>query len=144
MNKFASLCALLLLSAASAAPAGTYHGTKSVLGVVVDATIVVDSATAFDMAITGPITLNCKAEAYKMDGNTIDITNAGTAGDCLHDALKANDASVKSAVWDPTKDTVTVVVKVAIISVTIELDHQAFKAAGALRGAVAKPVVKLE
>jgi hypothetical protein len=121
MVKFASLCALLLLSAASAAPAGTYHGTKSVFGAVFDATIVVDSATAFDFVITGPSSfggvLNCTAEAYKMDGNTLDITNANTPGDCLHNIANA-------ATWDPAKHTMTVVVNVTSISVTFELDHQ--------------------
>ena len=134
MFKCATTCLVLLAAAAqvSAAPAGTYHGTKSVLGVHVDATITIDSSSAFDLAITGPLTLNCKNEAYTLNGDKIDVTNAGASGDCIHDALSSNHASLKSVDYDDSKDKITVEVKVTLITVKIELDHQA---STALRGA---------
>ena len=52
------------------APAGTYHGSKSVLGLNIDANIDVESDKLFDLHIdvTGltSLTINCPNEAYSL------------------------------------------------------------------------------
>jgi len=111
----------------NAAPAGTYKGSKSVLGQSVDATVTVVDSTHMNLEIEGPISLKCDGEAYSYDGSSaITLPNAGNAGDCVHDALAAHGGSINSITYSASANSIDVKVKVLnFLSVDITLTHQA-------------------
>merc|ERR1719498_197977 len=51
-----------------AAPAGDYAGSKTVLGQTVNAKVSVKDGSTCEIQISGPISLDCKSEAYTFDG----------------------------------------------------------------------------
>jgi len=55
----------------------------------IHAKVIIDSATTADIEVhaTDNTTVDCKGEGYKLDGNSIVLPGAGTAGDCVHDSL---------------------------------------------------------
>merc|ERR1711939_1066786 len=111
-----------------ATPSGTYKGTKSVLGEHIDASITIDSTTKFDFSVQVPgisINVNCKAEDYSLDASSgaVTVPGASKSGDCIHDALSKNSASLKSVSYDSSGDKISVAVKVPLIgSLTIVLN----------------------
>jgi len=113
--------ALALSAQSLSAPTGTYEGTKSVLGQTVSATIKIDDTSHADIGISGAIAISCASEEYKFDGaSTITLPGEDTAGDCVHDALADNKASIKSITYDASGDTITVTAHY-IINVAITL-----------------------
>lgn len=101
-------------------PSGKYVGSKSVLGEKVDATINFESSSALELTIAGAISLDC-TEDYTYSAPNIKLTNAGTAGDCVHDELSKEHASLDSSTYDSGSDQITVVVKVSFLKVTLVL-----------------------
>ncbi len=63
----------MMVEVVEATPAGTYEGSDSVFGLKINAKIVIDSATAFDIDVSSSdgLTIDCKAEAYKLSGNDV-------------------------------------------------------------------------
>ena len=118
---FAAFC----VASSAQAPSGSYAGSKNILGVTINGNIKIDSATAFDLGITGAATINCASEAYTYADGKVDVTNQGTSGDCVHDALKKNGIELKSIEYDAGKDEITVNVKKSIIGISLTLKHDA-------------------
>ena len=110
---------------ANASPSGTYKGSKSVLGQTVDGTITIVDATHMNLEIEGPISLKCDGEQYTLSGSTVTLPTAGTAGDCIHDALAAHGGSIDSITYDSSADSIDVKVKVLnFLNVDLTLTHQ--------------------
>ena len=79
------------------------------------------SSSLLDFGITGIVTVDCLGESYTLSGADIHITNILTPGDCAHDALSDNGATLSSLTYDAAKDQISVTVKVSIATVTILL-----------------------
>jgi len=122
----------LIGASVAATPTGTYHGSKSILGEGIDATVKVDSTAAMDLTVTGVASIACPGEKYAYDGaSAITLSGMNTAGDCVHDALaKESEVSIKSISYDSSSDSITVTAKYTFISVSVVLKKQA--AAGLL------------
>lgn len=133
MFRTALFAAFCVACASAQAPSGSYAGSKDILGVTINGNIKIDSATAFDLGITGAATINCANEAYTYADGKVDVTNQGTSGDCVHDALKKNGIELKSIEYDAGKDEITVNVKKSIIGISLTLKHDAV-AVPSLRG----------
>jgi hypothetical protein len=105
-----------------ATPSGTYSGTKSILGEKVSATVTIDDTTHMDLTVSGVVSVNCKGEAYNYDASSgaVTVPGASKSGDCIHDTLQKNGASLQSVSYDASSDSVTVKVK-KIIDVTLVL-----------------------
>lgn len=60
-----------------APPAGTYKGSKDVMGTGITGTIVIDDASTFDIEVTADdgTDVTCKKEAYKISGSEIVVVN---------------------------------------------------------------------
>ena len=114
-------------AAPSAAPSGTYTGSKSVLGKSITATLKIDGATAFDLGITGAATLSCANEAYSYNAgsSSLQLPNIAKTGDCIHDALAKQSASIKSITYDAGADTISVTVKKSFLSLVLVLTKTA-------------------
>jgi hypothetical protein len=113
----------MMAAVATAAPSGSYKGSTKVLGQQVNVALTVDDASHADLSISGILSVTCPKEAYNFDGkSSISLPNAGTAGDCVHDALaKApGGGSIKSIAYDSGKDAITVTVH-AVLDVKITL-----------------------
>jgi hypothetical protein len=107
----------------STAPAGTYKGSKSILGVTVNAQVVIDSTTAMDLDISGAATISCANQAYTL--SSTGVVGIPSSDTCIYNALTANKLSGLAVTYSATADTVTVAVKEAgVVSVTIVLNHQ--------------------
>eukprot|EP00298_Acanthocystis_sp_HF-20_P014498 c20793_g1_i2.p1 GENE.c20793_g1_i2~~c20793_g1_i2.p1 ORF type:complete len:292 (+),score=113.80 c20793_g1_i2:23-877(+) len=104
-------------------PAGTYKGTKSVLGETITGIIVVNSNDTFDFSMAGPIYLYCPGEAYSYANGVIVATNANTPGDCIYSALSSTGATLQSITYDTSSDSITVTVKYDFIVVPFTLQH---------------------
>jgi len=105
-------------------PAGTYKGEKSILGENVTAVVTFNTGDKLDFSVTGPVTIVCTGEDYTYANGVISITNINVAGDCVHDALADNSASLKSFTYDTSANTITLALKISIISVSFTLNHQ--------------------
>ena len=116
----------LALALATAAPSGTYTGTKSILGVTVNGNIKIDDDTHFDLGITGAATITCTNEVYALSGSDISLPNAQTAGDCVHDQLASNKVTLESLTYDSGADSITVIVKKSIAKVSLTLTKGGF------------------
>ena len=114
-------------AAPSAAPSGTYTGSKSVLGKSITATLKIDTATTFDLGITGAATLSCANEAYSYSAgsSSLQLPNIAKTGDCIHDALAKQSASIKSITYDAGADTISVTVKKSFLSLVLVLTKTA-------------------
>jgi C1A family cysteine protease len=113
----------LTLAAVAADPSGTYTGTKSILGITIDASVKIDSATTMDLTISGAVSIACAAETYAYDGSSsITLPGMDTAGDCVHDAVASEKGlAIKSISYDSSSDSVTVTAKYTIVSVSVVL-----------------------
>lgn len=112
---------------AAGAPAGTYKGTKSELGAHVTATITIEDASHvdIDVEVTGvtKVSVKCAKEDYTLSGNTVNLTNLGKPGDCLHDDLKKDTVTLKSVTYNPKDDSVTISVH-KILNISVKLTKQ--------------------
>jgi C1A family cysteine protease len=115
--------AMLTAAQLAATPTGEYKGSKSILGVQINADLNVKSATSMDFSISGAVSISCSAETYAYDGSsTITIPGMSTAGDCVHDAIAQEPGlSIKSITYDSSADTITVEAKESFIGVSIVL-----------------------
>jgi len=105
-------------------PAGKYEGTKTILGEKVTADVDFNAGSTLNFQITGPLTISCTNEAYTYANGVISITNVGKAGDCVHDALANNKATLKSIDYDTSSDVVTISLKISLFAVEFPLTHQ--------------------
>jgi len=106
-------------------PAGTYKGTKTILGETVTGIIIINANTTFDFYFQGPTYIYCPNEPYTYANGVITVTNINTPGDCLYDALNFNSITLSSITYDTSSDSITVTVKFEFITIPFELDHQA-------------------
>ena len=119
------IAAAMVAMVSAASPSGTYKGSKSVLGQNVDATVTIVDGSHMNLEIEGPISLKCDGEQYTLSGSSITLPTAGTAGDCIHDALAAHGGSINSITYDSSADSIDVKVKVLnFLSVDLTLTHQ--------------------
>jgi len=105
-------------------PAGSYKGVKSILGQTVTAVVTFNAGSTLDFSVTGPVSIVCQGEAYTFSNGVISITNINKAGDCVHDALDDNAASLKSFTYDSSANDITLELKISIVSVDFTLQHQ--------------------
>lgn len=110
------------------APSGTYIGTKEILGMKVNGKITINSATTADIDVEAPdagISVNCPSEGYHMDSSGhVTLDNINKAGDCVHDNLQKDGLKLQSVDYDANHDQITLVIKKAIIKITMVLSHQ--------------------
>jgi len=106
--------------ASLAAPTGAYSGSKSVLGEKIDATFTFGTATMV-VAISGAISVDCKAEAYTFAAPKVDITNIGKAGDCVHDTLAKEKVSIEDVEFSSSADALSVTAKYGFLPITFTL-----------------------
>jgi hypothetical protein len=106
-----------------AAPAGSYKGSKSILGITVSAEVKIDTATEMDLNISGAATISCANQAYTLSSTgEVGIPSSDT---CIENALVANKLSGLTVKYDASANTITVAVKEAgVVSVTIILNHE--------------------
>ena len=114
----------LMKARTGAAPAGTYEGSKRILGFEIKGTILIESPTTLDFAIFGPATLECDGEAFHLDGSDIVFEHIENPGDCLHDTLDENHVDLSSITYDDNSDAIAVTVVYDDISITLDLQHQ--------------------
>lgn len=92
--------------------AGTYHGTKSVLGLNIDATVEINSSSSASLVVktTGleSLTIDCKNEAYSLSGSKINLTHLNDQGDCVHDALEKYELKLKEIDYNSGNDSITI------------------------------------
>lgn len=79
---------------------------------------------SMDLKITGPASIDCSNEACTISNDKITITNAGTAGDCVHDQLAKNHVTLQSITYNESEDSIQVSVKYTFVPITIKLTHQ--------------------
>jgi len=113
------------MSAASLkAPSGTYTGTKSELGADVKATITIDDASHadIDVEVTGitTISVKCPKEDYTLSGTSVNLPNQNKPGDCLHDHLQKDSASINSVTYDSASDSITISVH-KVLNIEVKL-----------------------
>jgi len=105
-------------------PAGTYKGSKTVLGESFTGTITVNDASTFNFLLTGAVSITCNNEAYTYSNGVITVTNINKAGDCLHDELSQHSITLKSIDYDTSADVITVNIKYSILEISFPLKHQ--------------------
>jgi len=109
---------------AGASPAGTYKGSKTVLGQSINAVVTVDDSTHLDLTLSGATSVNCKQEGYTYDGTSkITLPGLNTAGDCVHDALAGAKLpiTIKSITYSSTGDDVVIKAGVSFLTVSVTL-----------------------
>jgi len=92
---------------------GNYAGSVTFLGIAVDGSVNVHSATSLDITMSAPgagMDGNCFNEAYHLDGSNVVLDNYGTAGNCLTNLFEDGGAKLKSAVYNSGSDEITIVV----------------------------------
>jgi len=108
-----------------ATPSGTYTGETKVVGQKVAGTVTVVTDTSMDVTVAGPVSIDCKGEAFTYDGKGgVTLDNADKDGDCIHEALDKYHASIMEISYDPASDSVKVTIKAGIIKVDLTLNHQ--------------------
>ena len=128
------IAAAMVAMVSAASPSGTYKGTKSVLGQTVDATVTIVDGSHMNLEIEGPISLKCDGEQYTLSGSSVTLPTAGTAGDCIHDALAAHGGSIQSITYDSSADSMDVKVTVlSFLKVDIDLTHQSLRGVKTLK-----------
>jgi len=117
------LPSLGLAAASATAPTGSYHGTKSILGETIDATVKIDDTTHMDLTISGVATINCANEGYSFDGSSsITLPGMSTAGDCVHDAIASQSGvSISAISYSQSADSIIVTARYTFITIHITL-----------------------
>ena len=124
-------CALIVCfttTHAATAPSGNYAGSVKKLGETVSFKgNAHDDGKSFDLDIhasgLSKVDISCQAEQYELsEDGTVTLPNSGTAGNCIHDALKKYAVTIKSIKYDSGKDAVTLAVH-KIIDLTIVAKH---------------------
>lgn len=90
-------------------PVGKYCGSVSFLNITLKAQMNFPTNGKIDFSTSDAISITCNAEPFTMDGSLIMITDIGTQGDCVHDALSRNNVSVESITY--SKETNQILLK---------------------------------
>ena len=109
---------------AEISPSGNYTGRASVLGQTVLGTVSIMNGTHMNLDVGHPAHIKCPGEPYALDAATgaVTLPSAGTAGDCVHDALAAHGGSIESIFYNSSADAIRVDVTVLyFISVKMTL-----------------------
>ena len=116
---------LYLAINAALALSGAYKGSKSVLGETITAELNFQSTSTVDIDISGVASVGCPNEQYSYDGvSKISLPKQDQAGDCVHDNLAANKASISSISYDASHDEITVTAKYKFISIAVQLSSE--------------------
>ena len=110
--------------AVATSPSGNYTGRASVLGQTVLGTVSIMNGTHMNLDVGHPAHIKCPGEPYALDAATgaVTLPSAGTAGDCVHDALAAHGGSIESIFYNSSADAIRVDVTVLyFISVKMTL-----------------------
>ena len=92
-----------------ASPSGNYTGRVSVLGQAVSGTVVVVNGTHMNLDVGHPAHIKCLGEPYALSSTgAVTLPAAGTAGDCVHDALSAHGGSIESIFYNSSADAIHV------------------------------------
>ena len=99
---------------AEISPSGNYTGRVSVLGQAVSGTVSIINGTHMNLDVGHPAHIKCPGEPYALDASTgaVTLPTAGTAGDCVHDALSAHGGSIESIFYNSSADAIRVDVTV--------------------------------
>ena len=109
---------------AEISPSGNYTGRASVLGQTVLGTVSIMNGTHMNLDVGHPAHIKCPGEPYALDAATgaVTLPAAGTAGDCVYDALSAHGGSIESIFYNSSADAIRVDVTVLyFISVKMTL-----------------------
>ena len=94
-------------------PSGNYTGRVSVLGQAVSGTVSIINGTHMNLDVGHPAHVKCPGEPYALSSTgAVTLPAAGTAGDCVHDALSAHGGSIESITYDASADAIHVDVTV--------------------------------
>jgi hypothetical protein len=105
---------------------GTYKGSETVLGEIVDMQVKITSHTTMNFLLKGAFAIHCKNESYTLqpDGS-ITLPGAGNKSDCLTKELEADDILVESVCYDSIRDVLTIKVTVLyFLDLTFQLSHE--------------------
>ena len=108
---------------AEISPSGNYTGRASVLGQAVSGTVSIINGTHMNLDVGHPAHIKCPGEPYTLSSTgAVTLPTAGTAGDCVHDALSAHGGSIESIFYNSSADTIHVdVTALYFISVKMTL-----------------------
>ena len=96
-----------------ASPSGNYTGRDSVLGQRVCGTVSIINGTHMNLDVGHPAHIKCPGEPYALSSTgAVTLPTAGTAGDCVHDALAAHGGSIESIFYNSSADAIHVDVTV--------------------------------
>ena len=109
--------------AVATSPSGNYTGRASVLGQTVSGTVSIINGTHMNLGVGHPAHIKCPGEPYTLSSTgAVTLPTAGTAGDCVHDALAAHGGSIESIFYNSSADAIHVDVTVLyFISVKMTL-----------------------
>ena len=94
-------------------PSGDYTGRDSVLGQAVSGTVSIINGTHMNLDVGHPAHIKCPGEPYALSSTgAVTLPTAGTAGDCVHDALAAHGGSIESIFYNSSADAIHVDVTV--------------------------------
>ena len=104
-------------------PSGNYTGRESVLGQAVSGTVSIINGTHMNLDVGHPAHIKCPGELCALSSTgAVTLPTAGTAGDCVHDALAAHGGSIESIFYNSSADAIRVDVTVLyFISVKMTL-----------------------
>lgn len=104
-------------------PKGKYCGTVSLLGITLNGEMNFPTNGKVDFSTSDAISITCVAEPFTMDGSLIMITDIGTQGDCVHDALVSNNVSVESITFSKETNQITLkaTVKISFFNVPVSM-----------------------
>ena len=108
---------------AEISPSGNYTGRLEILGQAVSGTVSVINGTHMNLDVGHPAHIKCPGEPYALSSTgAVTLPTAGTAGDCVHDALSAHGGSIESIFYNSSADAIRVDVTVLyFISVKMTL-----------------------
>ena len=90
-------------------PSGNYTGRESVLGQAVSGTVSIIKGTHMNLDVGHPAHIKCLGEPYALSSTgAVTLPAAGTAGDCVHDALSAHGGSIESIFYNSSADAIHV------------------------------------
>ena len=93
--------------AVATSPSGNYTGRASVLGQAVSGTVSVINGTHMNLDVGHPAHITCPGEPYTLSSTgAVTLPTAGTAGDCVHDALAAHGGSIESIFYNSSADAI--------------------------------------
>ena len=104
-------------------PSGNYTGRDNALGQAVSGTVSIINGTHMNLEVGHPAHIKCPGEPYTLSSTgAVTLPTAGTAGDCVHDALSAHGGSIESIFYNSSADAIHVDVTVLyFISVKMTL-----------------------